>query len=54
MSRKIILNIDHHPDNTGFGHVNVVDPKKSSVAELVYDFFNFNGWPITKEWPPAC
>lgn len=43
-----ILNIDHHPDNTGFGHVNVVDPKKSSVAELVYDFFLFCGWPITK------
>ncbi len=44
-----ILNIDHHPDNTGFGHVNVVDAKKSSVAELVYDFFNFNNWPITKD-----
>jgi phosphoesterase RecJ-like protein len=44
-----ILNIDHHPDNTNFGHVNVVDAKKSSVAELVYDFFNFNNWPITKD-----
>jgi phosphoesterase RecJ-like protein len=44
-----IINIDHHPDNTGFGHVNVVDPKKSSVAELVYDFFLFNHWPITKD-----
>jgi bifunctional oligoribonuclease and PAP phosphatase NrnA len=43
-----ILNFDHHPDNTGFGHVNAVDAKKSSVAELVYDFFNFNDWPITK------
>ncbi|MDR3642446.1 MAG: DHH family phosphoesterase [Candidatus Doudnabacteria bacterium] len=44
-----ILNIDHHPDNTNFGHVNVVDHKKSSVAELVYDFFIFCDWPITKE-----
>jgi phosphoesterase RecJ-like protein len=44
-----ILNFDHHPDNTNFGHVNVVDSKKSSVAELVYDFFNFNKWPITKD-----
>ena len=44
-----ILNIDHHPDNTNFGHVNVVDHKKSSVAELVYDFFIFCRWPITKE-----
>ncbi len=44
-----ILNIDHHPDNSQFGHVNVVDHKKSSVAELVYDFFTFNSWPITKD-----
>jgi phosphoesterase RecJ-like protein len=43
------INFDHHPDNTYFGHVNVVDPKKSSVAELVYDFFNFNKWLITKD-----
>lgn len=47
--KSLILNFDHHPDNTGFGHVNVVDPKKSSVAELVYDFFLWSGWPITKD-----
>src|SRR5436309_3299541 len=34
-----IINIDHHPDNGFFGHVNLVDHKKSSVAELIYDFF---------------
>jgi len=44
-----IINIDHHPDNAGFGYINIVDPKKSSVAELVYDFFVFNNWPITKD-----
>ena len=43
------VNIDHHPDNTMFGHVNIVDHKKSSVAELVYDFFVWNKWPISKE-----
>jgi phosphoesterase RecJ-like protein len=43
-----ILNIDHHPDNTLFGQVNLVDPEKSSVAELVFDFFNFCKWKITK------
>jgi bifunctional oligoribonuclease and PAP phosphatase NrnA len=41
------INIDHHPDNKSFGDVNVVDAKKSSVAELVYDFFVFNKWKIT-------
>lgn len=44
-----ILNIDHHPDNSHFGQVNIVDHKKSSVAEMIYDFFIFNSWPITKD-----
>lgn len=44
-----ILNIDHHPDNQMFGTVNVVDGTKSSVAELVYDFFKFNDWSINHQ-----
>ena len=40
------INIDHHPDNSKFGHTNLVDHKKSSVAELVFDFFNFCNWEI--------
>lgn len=43
------INIDHHPDNQAYGEVNVVDPEKSSVAELVFDFFNFCKWEITHE-----
>jgi bifunctional oligoribonuclease and PAP phosphatase NrnA len=46
--KSSILNFDHHPDNSFFGHVNIVDSKKSSVAELVYDFFVWNNWPINK------
>lgn len=41
-----VLNIDHHPDNKAYGNVNLVDAEKSAVAELVYDFFIFNGWEI--------
>jgi phosphoesterase RecJ-like protein len=44
-----IINFDHHPDNEMFGHVNVVDPEKSSVAELIYDFFVFHRFPIDAE-----
>lgn len=44
-----IINIDHHPDNENFGHVNIVDAKKSSVAELVYDLFLHHSWPIDKD-----
>lgn len=44
-----ILNLDHHPDNKLFGDVNVVEPNKSAVAELTYDFFKYCGWEITYE-----
>jgi phosphoesterase RecJ-like protein len=43
------INFDHHPDNTFFGIVNIVDKTKSSVAELVYDFFKFCRWTITQD-----
>jgi phosphoesterase RecJ-like protein len=32
---KTIINIDHHPDNTCYGHINYVE-KCSSTAELIY------------------
>ncbi len=44
-----VINIDHHPDNKYFGHINIVDSKKSSVAELIYDFFNHHKWQIDKD-----
>ena len=44
-----IINFDHHPDNKLFGQINLVDYTKAAVAEIVYDFFTFNGWPINKE-----
>lgn len=44
-----IINIDHHPDNSFFGDINIVDKSKSSVAELVYDFFKFHNQNISKD-----
>jgi bifunctional oligoribonuclease and PAP phosphatase NrnA len=43
------INIDHHPDNTKYGTVNVVDAEKSAVAELVYDMFKANYWLINAQ-----
>lgn len=43
------INLDHHPDNTLYGDVNVVDHTKSSVAELTYDFLKFAKWEISHE-----
>lgn len=43
-----LINFDHHKSNNSFGTVNIVDPMKSSTAELVYEFFKHNGLYITK------
>lgn len=43
-----IINFDHHDSNDLFGDINLVDSMKSSTAEIVYDFFRFNGLYITK------
>jgi len=43
-----LINFDHHKSNDNFGTVNIVDPMKSSTAEIVYDFFKHNGLYITK------
>lgn len=43
------INFDHHPDNQHYADVNVVDHTKSSVAELVYDFFQYCGWEINHD-----
>lgn len=32
-----IVNIDHHPDNRGYGDVNWVDPQAAATGELVYE-----------------
>ena len=44
-----LINFDHHKSNNNFGAVNIVDPMKSSTAELVFEFFKHNGLYITKD-----
>ncbi len=44
-----LINFDHHKSNDSFGTVNIVDPMKSSTAELVFEFFKHNGLYITKD-----
>jgi len=47
--RAIVLNIDHHGDNTRFGTLNWVDDRASSVGLMVYDLFIAARWGITVE-----
>jgi phosphoesterase RecJ-like protein len=42
------VNIDHHHDNTMFGTVNLVDPKASCTAEIVWDLMQGLDVPPTR------
>lgn len=33
---KVLVNIDHHPDNSEYGIFNWIDPSSSSVGEMIY------------------
>jgi bifunctional oligoribonuclease and PAP phosphatase NrnA len=37
---KLIINIDHHHNNTNFGDINIIDAQKSATAEILYDFMS--------------
>lgn len=37
---KYIINIDHHTKNTNFGHINIVDTKKSATSEILYELID--------------
>lgn len=37
-SAQLIINIDHHEDNTHFGKINLVQADRAAVGEIIYDF----------------
>jgi phosphoesterase RecJ-like protein len=43
------INIDHHITNNYFGEINLVLPRASSTAEIIYDFLEASRLPLTKE-----
>jgi bifunctional oligoribonuclease and PAP phosphatase NrnA len=45
----VVLNIDHHHDNTGFGTLNLVDTEASCTAEIVFELAKLLGAKITPE-----
>jgi bifunctional oligoribonuclease and PAP phosphatase NrnA len=46
-----VVNIDHHPDNQSYGHVNWIDPGAAATGELVYELLVALGWSIS---PPVA
>ena len=43
----VVLNLDHHEDNSRYGTLNCVDPSCSSTTELLYHLFKAGGWTLT-------
>ena len=42
-----IINIDHHRQNTRFGHLNWVDIRAAAVGEMIYDLIKLLGIELT-------
>ena len=49
LERFFVINIDHHPGNTGYGALNWFDASAAACAELVYDLVHALGVPMTRE-----
>lgn len=48
-SGTFVINIDHHVTNDFFGDVNLVEPRASSTAEVLYALFKESGHALTKD-----
>jgi bifunctional oligoribonuclease and PAP phosphatase NrnA len=46
---KPLVNIDHHKTNRGFGRLNLVLPRSSSTAEVLYGLFEKMGVRLNKD-----
>jgi len=44
---KVIVNIDHHPDNRRYGDVNWIDASAAATGEMVYELLTALGAPLT-------
>jgi phosphoesterase RecJ-like protein len=49
LDRYFIINIDHHPGNSGYGAVNWFDRGAAACGEMVFDVIRCLGVPLTKD-----
>lgn len=47
--KTTIINIDHHYTNSGFGDIAFIDKKAPSTTWILYDFFEVNKIPLTRD-----
>ncbi|MFH2035088.1 MAG: bifunctional oligoribonuclease/PAP phosphatase NrnA [Candidatus Zixiibacteriota bacterium] len=48
-SKAPIINIDHHPDNVGYGEIDLIDETASAVGEILTDYFIETGYKISED-----
>lgn len=44
-----LINIDHHPSNSGFGRINWIDPLAAAVGMMLYTLFKRMGVELTRD-----
>lgn len=48
-SFSLVINIDHHVTNTGYGHVNLIDPEAAATGEIIYRLLEEMDLPVNKD-----
>lgn len=46
---RLVVNVDHHVSNEGFGSINLIEPLASATGQVVYDLLSALGAPITAD-----
>lgn len=46
---RLVVNVDHHQDNSRFGDLNLIEPSASSTAEMILGIVEQAGWPLTRD-----
>jgi phosphoesterase RecJ-like protein len=49
LDRFFVINIDHHPGNTGYGEINWFDAEAAACGEMVFDVIRALGVPLSTE-----
>src|SRR5678816_4206423 len=49
LDRSFVINIDHHPGNTGFGDINWFDATAAACGEMVFELIRALDVPISPE-----
>ena len=49
LDRSFVINIDHHPGNTGYGQINWFDSTAAACGEMVFDLIRELGVPLSHE-----